>query len=182
MKPDSLVGLHIDDLAFDALDAVALAELAQELGVQAGVDVERVVHAAARQMREAVLLGRFELQAIVAVVAGQVALAALQPEMLEAGGPVVLAGDAEGMNVVLFQVAPVLEADAELERALGRGHEFLLVDVEQAMKGDQRRNGRLADADGADLVGLDQLDVQDLARASSTSRRPPSSRRCRRRR
>ncbi len=55
MLPDDLVDLHVDDLAFDALDAESFRELAQELRVQAGVDVEGVVHAAARQMREAAL-------------------------------------------------------------------------------------------------------------------------------
>ena len=100
-EPGLRVRRDLDDLAFDALDAEALAELAQEFRVQARVDVEGVVHAAARQVREAILLRRLELEAIVAVVAGEIALAALQPEVLEAGGPVILAGDAEGMNVVL---------------------------------------------------------------------------------
>ena len=60
-----------------------------------------------------------QLQAVVAVVAGQLALAALEPEMLEAGASSDPCRDAEGMNVVLTDVAPVLEADAELERAPG---------------------------------------------------------------
>ena len=97
-----------------------------------------------------------ELEAIVAVVPGEFPLAALQPEVLEAGRPVILARHAEGMDVVLAGRAPVLEADAELEGALGRGHELLLVDLEQAMEGDQRRNRRLADAHRADLVGFDR--------------------------
>src|SRR4029453_1845427 len=79
------------------------------------------------------------------------------------GGPMVLAGAAERMNVVLSRRAPVLEADTELERALRRGHELLLADLEQAMEIDDRRDRRLADADGADLVGLHELDVEPLA-------------------
>src|SRR5688572_2889837 len=163
-----LTHLHIDDLSFDAFDAKPFGELAQEFRVQAGIDVERIVHAAARQVREAALEGGAQLEAVVAVVARQSALAALEPEMLEACGPMILARDAEGMNVVLAQifrrrVAPVLELDTQLERGLRRGHEFLLVDLEQAVEGDQGGNRRLADTHGTDLVGLDQLDVEHLA-------------------
>jgi hypothetical protein len=75
----------------------------------------------------------------------------------------VLARQAEGMEVVLADVAPVLELDAELEGGLRGGHELLLVDAQQLVVGEQRRDGGLADADGADLVGLDEPDVERLA-------------------
>src|SRR5262245_20600591 len=68
------VRLDLDDLAFDAPDAERFAELAQVFRVQTRVDVERVVHAAARQVREAVLLRGTQLKAVLAIVAGEPAL------------------------------------------------------------------------------------------------------------
>ena len=65
------------------------------------------------------------------------------------------------MNVALADLAPVLEGDAELERGGGGAHELLLVDAEQAMKYADRRDRRLTDSDGADLIRLDQHDVED---------------------
>ena len=114
-------------------------------------------------MREAAFERSAQLEAVVAVVGGQLAFAALQPEMLEARRPVVLAGGAEGVNVVFAAVAPIFKSDAELERGLRGGHELLLVDSQQAMKRHERRNGRLAHAHGADLIGLHQPDVEQLA-------------------
>jgi hypothetical protein len=83
----------------------------------------------------------------------------------------VFAGDAEGMHVVLPYVAPVLEADTELEGALGRRHELLLVDVEQSMERHQRGNGRLANADGSDFIRLHQFDVEHFAKRLGQPRR-----------
>jgi hypothetical protein len=120
---------------------------------------------------EAVLARGRQFQAVVAVVAGQAALHALVPEVLEAGGPVVGAGQAEGVDIVLAARAPALEADAQLEGGVGGGHEFLLADVEQAVEVDQARDGRLAYAHGADLVGFDQGDVEHLAERARERRR-----------
>jgi hypothetical protein len=112
---------------------------------------------------EAVLLRGLQLQTIIAVVAGQAAPSALEPEMLESCGPMVFAADAEGVDVILTDIAPVLETDAQLERSLGRGHERLLIDVQQSVERHQRRNGRLAHTDGGNFVRLDQGDVEVLA-------------------
>jgi hypothetical protein len=57
--------------------------------------VKGVVHAAARQVREAALERGAQLEAVVAVVARELAFAALEPEMLETRRPVILAGGAE---------------------------------------------------------------------------------------
>ena len=43
--------LHADDLAFNALDAVSLGQLAQESGVQSGVEVVGVRDFAQRRAR-----------------------------------------------------------------------------------------------------------------------------------
>jgi hypothetical protein len=85
--------------------------------------------------------------------------------MLEASAPVIPPGVPEGMDVILAAVFPVLEVDAQLERGLRSGHEFLLTDAEQPVEMDQRWNGGLAHAHGADLVGLDELDVEHLAQS-----------------
>ena len=66
---------------------------------------------------------------------------------------------AEGVEVVLADVAPVLEADAELERRLRGLDELLLLQVQDLVHEMQRRDGGLADADGGDLVGLDDTDA-----------------------
>src|SRR6185503_762036 len=75
------------------------------------------------------------------------------------------------MDVVFALRAPVFEADAELERGLGGGHELLLVDLEQAMECDQRRDRGFTDTDGADFVRLEERDVEHLAECPAQCRR-----------
>src|SRR5690606_357636 len=87
----------------------------------------------------------------------------LEPEVLEPARPAILTRPPEGMNVVLADVAPVLERDAELERALDGHHEIPLVDLQELMQREVGRDRGLADAHGADLVRLDQGDVEGSA-------------------
>jgi len=159
------------DLRFDALRAEVFGKAPQVAGVARGVQVVGVVDALVRQVAEAFFLRRHELQAVIAVVAREAAVAALEPEVLEAGRPVVGAGHAERVDVVFPARAPAFEADAQLERGLCRGHEFLLADVEQAVEVHEARDRRLAHAHGSDVVRFDELDVDDLAKGARQRRR-----------
>src|SRR5687768_9705017 len=80
--------------------------------------------------------------------------------MLEARRPMILPGQAERMEIAVADHPPIVELDSELERRLGGPHELGLVDAEKAVESEQRRDGALADADGADCVGLDQGDFR----------------------
>src|SRR6185312_790651 len=65
-------------------------------------------------------------------------------------------GRAERMDVGMPRAGPVLEFDAQLEGRLDLAYEIILIDAERHQVGDDRRDGRLPDPDGADLGGLDQ--------------------------
>ncbi len=112
------------------------------------------------QQAELVGPGSHEFRRIVAVVLGKAERLGLEPEVLEACRPAALARDAEGMNVVVADLAPVFELDGQLEGALHPGQEIRLVDLQQAMQRPERRYGRLADADRADGIGFHEHDVQ----------------------
>jgi hypothetical protein len=66
---------------------------------------------------------------------------------------------------------PVDELDAELEAAVGGAQEFGLVDAEPDEEIMDLRDRRLADADGADLVGFDQRDRGAVTEETSKGRR-----------
>ena len=88
---------------------------------------------------------------------------------------------AEGVDVAVPDLAPVHKLDAELERALGRSNEVILVQPEQIVEQANLGDGRLPHPDRADLFGLDQVDVavvgaQDLGegRRRHPARSPPA--------
>src|SRR5690348_4794681 len=65
----------------------------------------------------------------------------------------------ERMEVAVAESRPVGELDAELESTAGLADEIALIDAEQLIENMQRRDRRLPDSNGADLRGLDDLDL-----------------------
>ncbi len=67
-----------------------------------------------------------------------------------------LAEGAEGVDIAVAGLAPVDEFDAELEGCLGGAHEFGFVNADIVVEILDVRQGRLTDADRADLGRFDQ--------------------------
>src|SRR5437899_9188700 len=85
---------------------------------------------------------------------------ALEPMVMKLDPLHVEAVETEGMHVTLSEAGPVDELDPELVGGVRRTDEVVLVDFQQAVEQEDLRDRRLADPDGADLVGLDQLDLK----------------------
>ena len=155
-------GMLVDlpDLALDAGNAARFAELAQEERVARGIEMIGIVDLGVGPGGEAASLGCGQLETIVAQRAARALGARAQPHMLEIAHPDRLADAPEGMNVAIPAPRPVFKGNAEFEGRLRRAHKIALVDFEEAVEGADRRDRRLADADGADLVGFDQHDVE----------------------
>jgi hypothetical protein len=86
------------------------------------------------------------------------------PIMVELDEAEVPADSAEAVDVAVALPPPVDELDAELDGTLGFPQEFILVEAEGAVEEADLRDGRLADADGADRVGFDELIDQPVSR------------------
>jgi hypothetical protein len=87
----------------------------------------------------------------------------LQPALVEILVADRLADDAERMEVRIAALVPADELDAELVGGVGGLDELALVDAEPLDQRDERRYGRLADTDGAELFRFHQLDLAELA-------------------
>src|SRR5690606_6201174 len=118
------------DLALAAGDAVCFRHAAQEPRVQGRVDVISVVQDLVREHGEPAVPRGKPFLAVFAELLADTQFQSLEPEVLEPARPAILTRPPEGMNVVLADVAPVLERDAELERALDGHHEIPLVDLQ----------------------------------------------------
>ena len=152
--------LGIEDAALDTPRAMAFGEGAQESGVTAGIEVIGIIDVRLVGGGEALGFRRLQLEAIGAKLVGQALLARAQPDMVEVGHPGRPADLAEAVEIAIADPRPILEGYAQLEGRSGRLHEVAFVDAEQMVEGPRRRDGRFADADGADLVGFDQHHIE----------------------
>ena len=157
---------RVDDLALGADHAALFRVLAQEFGVQAGVEMEGVVDVGQRRVAAAQVgaheLGHARRHRVdrKLLEAGRFAgLVHLQPVLVELGQHLVAPDRAEAVDVRVALLAPVDELDPELERALGRADEVVFVDADQVVEAADQRDGRFAHADGGDFVRFDQADA-----------------------
>ena len=157
--------MHVGDTAFDALHPACLGIAAQEAGVKAGVELESVGDLRQRRVGDIQRSGESTLRRGHAGEGELVdALKATESAQLE---EIVMEGycfdrhaeHAKRMQITIADPCPVIEADAELEGRLRTANEIVLVDAEQAVEGENLRNGCLAYADRADLLGFDQRDA-----------------------
>ena len=142
---------HFLDHALDPVDPVTLEFLAQEIDVERGIHVVRVVDFRVFGQREFVFQCRHRFQAEIAQIRFHATAQALQPVLLEPGDQCAFAGVAEGMDVAMAWPDEVFERDGQLERAGYRAQEFLLVDVHEPVEVANRWHGGFAHTDGGDL-------------------------------
>src|SRR3546814_15261770 len=79
-----------------------------------------------------------------------------QPVMVKADQRSIRPDLAEAVDVTITEPTPVDELDAELEGALGGLEKLVLINLQRGIEMLDVRDRRLADADDADFVGLDQ--------------------------
>src|SRR5690242_10657754 len=74
------------------------------------------------------------------------------------------------MDVTIPEPRPVLEGNAELDRAARDSEEFALVEIDDLVKNAHRRESRHADANRAYLLRFDQRDVHERSELLRKSR------------
>src|SRR5688572_23924322 len=100
----------------------------------------------------------------VVIEAGWVAESAQsQPEMIEGDFVDVQAEITKRVDVAVANTPPIAKLDAELECGFGRLHETRLADVQRIVETPDVRERCLANANRADLVGLDELNRERQA-------------------
>ncbi len=113
-----------------------------------------------------------EVIEVVVPEAGPVArLPGAGQEMVEMAKRLAAARRPEGVIVTLAHNPPVFEADSQLDGGLRLTQKFCLVQTQYGIHVLDRRNRRLADADDADFLRLDQLYIDRLAQHPLEQRR-----------
>ena len=112
----------------------------------------------ARRRGEATMPGGDRRQRVIVDRADAVAVAQLQPELVEIQPFDILSMRAERVEIPVAAIAPADELDPQFHRTAGRAQEIRLVDAQPGVEATDRRNRRLANADRADRIGFDQRD------------------------
>ena len=157
----------VGNLALDMVNAALFGLGAQETGVCTGIEVIGMDQAVTRISRGA---DKAEAHGIgcrtrqVQVFPGRVIFPASrlaqQPPVVQLDDGIEFLPDmAEGMQVFFARHAPVFEFDADFHRAVGGGKEFAFVDPAESIELADRRDSRLADADGSYGGAFDQRDA-----------------------
>ena len=177
------IELDRGDLAFDALYMPRFGIFAEERRIEPGVEMIGIVEGgehAARILRGIVKLPRRRrLPGHANII--EAGFAAGQPRgdpvLVDIGDVVWSAKAAERVEIAMAKLGPIDKLDAELERALRGFDEFVFIDAERAVEHPYRRDRRLAHANGADFLRLDQCDLAAmLKRVRQDSSRHPTGR------
>jgi len=146
------------------------------------VRYRRIVHVRARR-HELVLQRGDGVDREVGEIAALSLQVHLQPILVTTQPAQVLPDHPKAVDVAAADMMPVVELDAKLEGSLRRLQEPGFVKLEQLVVLLDRGNGRLADADRADVFGLDQPDspwnrCASSAAAIQPEEPPPTIRIC----
>ena len=160
--------LDVDNLAFDTPHTLGLGTLTQILRVKAGIEMEGVRDVRQRRVfdlgrtHELVLLRRDGIEGVIIQRTRFAKRAQLQPVVVELHHAEIAPTDsAEGVVIGVPKASPVLEFDAEFEGALRGTQELVFINTHARIEAADRWNGRFADTNDANLVRLDQGDVDD---------------------
>src|SRR5947209_5775632 len=154
---------HFRDLAFDAPHALLFGKAAQVAPVESRIEVIGIVERHILRWPEPPRRSRFMLEAIGADLTRDAELARAEPEMMEIDHPGRAPHRPERVDVAVALARPVLEGNAELECRPRGADEILFADPHKLVEGARGRDGGFANADGPDLVGFDQRDLDEVA-------------------
>src|SRR5687768_1412451 len=115
--------------------------------------------------------GGLVLETIIAELIAKTRRPRRQPEVVEVPEPRAFADDSKGVDVTVAASCPVFERDPELDGAAGHAQELAFIEIENPVKGADGGERGLAYAHRADLLGLDQRDVEQAAQLLRQRRR-----------
>jgi hypothetical protein len=183
---EAALGMLLDfgDPPLDAPHPALLGIAPQEPGVEPGVELERIAELGQRRFRllgrrvqELVRLRRHRRDRVLVERRAVPREPPLEPVMVELDPHHVEPVESERVDVAVPDPRPVDELDAELVGRMRLAHELHLVEPEHRVEQHDLRDRRLAHADGADRLALDQLDRDSRQRADDLAqcrrRHPP---------